>query len=210
MKYYVVIAGRVPGIYETWAECEAQTKGFKGAKFKSYPNKNDAEMAFQKGQLMNTQPPQKKAKTTVAKEPASFDDLPKNAISVDVGTHGNPGPTEYRIVDIHSRKELYRSGVFKKGTNNLGELLGLLHAVKYASEQPEPPVVFTDSKTAMSWFSKKQYSTTIERNTQTATLFDQIEKGFEFMRQNQKAQQVRICKWDKTKYGEIPADFNRK
>lgn len=42
-KYYAVAAGRVPGIYETWADCEAQVKGFPGALFKGFPDKKDAE-----------------------------------------------------------------------------------------------------------------------------------------------------------------------
>lgn len=42
-KYYAVAAGRVPGIYETWADCEAQVKGFPGASFKGFPDKKDAE-----------------------------------------------------------------------------------------------------------------------------------------------------------------------
>ncbi|MFP3727504.1 RNase H1/viroplasmin domain-containing protein [Priestia filamentosa] len=28
-KFYVVWSGHKPGIYTTWAECEAQVKGFK-------------------------------------------------------------------------------------------------------------------------------------------------------------------------------------
>lgn len=30
-KYYAVRAGFVPGVYLTYAECQAQTAGFKGA-----------------------------------------------------------------------------------------------------------------------------------------------------------------------------------
>jgi ribonuclease HI len=30
-KYYAVQAGFVPGVYMTYAECQAQTSGFKGA-----------------------------------------------------------------------------------------------------------------------------------------------------------------------------------
>lgn len=43
-KYYAVKVGVKPGIYETWAECEAQTKGFSGAQYKSFSNLSDAEM----------------------------------------------------------------------------------------------------------------------------------------------------------------------
>ena len=42
-KYYAVRQGVKPGIYETWAECEAQTKGFSGAVFKSFGSMAEAE-----------------------------------------------------------------------------------------------------------------------------------------------------------------------
>ena len=43
-KYYAVRIGIKPGIYETWEECETQTKGFSGAQYKSFDNLSDAEM----------------------------------------------------------------------------------------------------------------------------------------------------------------------
>lgn len=42
-KFYVVKQGFKPGIYNTWAECEINTKGFKGAKFKSFTNLEEAQ-----------------------------------------------------------------------------------------------------------------------------------------------------------------------
>ncbi len=36
-KVYAVLRGRNPGIYNTWAECEKQVKGFPNAAFKSFP-----------------------------------------------------------------------------------------------------------------------------------------------------------------------------
>lgn len=30
-KYYAVRAGNKPGVYMTWAECQEQTAGFRGA-----------------------------------------------------------------------------------------------------------------------------------------------------------------------------------
>ncbi|RHR33795.1 viroplasmin family protein [Eubacterium sp. AF19-12LB] len=42
-KFYAVKSGVKPGIYETWAECEAQTKGFSGAQFKSFGSMAEAE-----------------------------------------------------------------------------------------------------------------------------------------------------------------------
>lgn len=42
-KYYAVQAGRVPGIYTTWNDCQKQVVGYKGAKFKSFPTLDAAE-----------------------------------------------------------------------------------------------------------------------------------------------------------------------
>ena len=42
-KYYAVKCGVKPGIYETWAECEMQVKGFPGAQYKSFNSIAEAE-----------------------------------------------------------------------------------------------------------------------------------------------------------------------
>jgi ribonuclease HI len=43
---YVVIKGRKPGIYKTWAECQKQVAGFSGAVFKGYETMDEAEAAY--------------------------------------------------------------------------------------------------------------------------------------------------------------------
>lgn len=42
-KFYAVRVGNKTGIYETWAECEAQTKGVSGAQYKSFGSLAEAE-----------------------------------------------------------------------------------------------------------------------------------------------------------------------
>lgn len=42
-KYYAVRAGNKPGVYLTWAECQEQTAGFRGASYKSFTSREDAE-----------------------------------------------------------------------------------------------------------------------------------------------------------------------
>eukprot|EP00116_Pleurobrachia_bachei_P005994 sb/3466256/ len=41
--FYAVAVGRVPGIYSTWAECQAQTTGFSKAKYKKFPTNAEAQ-----------------------------------------------------------------------------------------------------------------------------------------------------------------------
>lgn len=43
-KVYAVRIGRNKGVFNTWAECKKQIDGFKGAKYKSFTSKKDAEL----------------------------------------------------------------------------------------------------------------------------------------------------------------------
>lgn len=47
MKCYAVKAGRETGIFYTWAECQAQVKGYSGAKFKSFGSEAEAQAFLQ-------------------------------------------------------------------------------------------------------------------------------------------------------------------
>ncbi|VDK47799.1 unnamed protein product [Anisakis simplex] len=49
--YYAVARGHKPGVYATWAECQEQTKDFKGAKFKKFTNEEDAKL-FAEGKTL--------------------------------------------------------------------------------------------------------------------------------------------------------------
>ena len=42
-KYYAVKVGRIPGVYETWDDCQKQTNGYSGAVFKSFPTRAEAQ-----------------------------------------------------------------------------------------------------------------------------------------------------------------------
>ena len=42
-KFYAVKAGKVPGIYMSWGECQKNVNGFSGAVFKSFSSRTDAE-----------------------------------------------------------------------------------------------------------------------------------------------------------------------
>ena len=48
-KYYVVWEGHKPGIYDSWAKCQQQIKGFPNAKFKSFESRKIAEKALKAG-----------------------------------------------------------------------------------------------------------------------------------------------------------------
>ena len=47
--YYAVKVGENPGIYNTWAECEKQVKGYPNAQFKKWKTKEEAEAYIKAG-----------------------------------------------------------------------------------------------------------------------------------------------------------------
>ena len=42
-NYYAVRIGKTPGIYKTWEDCKTQVIGYKGAIYKGFVEKQDAE-----------------------------------------------------------------------------------------------------------------------------------------------------------------------
>ena len=42
-KFYAVRKGVVPGIYESWDDCQKQVLGFEGAEFKGFKTREEAE-----------------------------------------------------------------------------------------------------------------------------------------------------------------------
>lgn len=45
-KFYVVWKGAEPGIYTSWTDCQLQIKNYKGAIYKSFATREEAEHAF--------------------------------------------------------------------------------------------------------------------------------------------------------------------
>jgi len=56
-KFYSVKVGRNPGVYTSWAECQAQTKGFSKAIFKSFSTREEALQFLHVGQANNNNTP---------------------------------------------------------------------------------------------------------------------------------------------------------
>lgn len=43
-RFYAVRAGRIPGVYTTWAECQNMINGFQGAVYKAFPSREEASL----------------------------------------------------------------------------------------------------------------------------------------------------------------------
>ena len=135
-------------------------------------------------------------------------DVKANAWAVDAACSGNPGPMEYRAIDLATGAEVFRYGpIF--GTNNIGEFLAVVHALALMKQQNiTDKVIYTDSNNAIAWLKKKHCKTTLPHDEQTERLFGVIRRAEQWLRLN--AVTIPVEKWDTRAWGEIPADFGRK
>ncbi|MGN1263544.1 MAG: RNase H family protein [Prevotella sp.] len=130
-----------------------------------------------------------------------------DAWAVDAACSGNPGPMEYRGIDLATGQEVFRFGPVH-GTNNIGEFLAIVHALALMQQQGLNKTIYSDSNNAITWINKRRCKTTLERNAKTEPLFQVIARAEKWLATHSYSN--RIMKWNTKKWGEVPADFGRK
>ncbi len=207
IKYYVVWQGYKPGIYNKWSECLLQIKGYGSAKYKAFATKAEAEVAFNRS-ADDYYKKSNSGKTTPVYT-KFLSEIESNSISVDAACSGNPGTMEYRGVITTTGEEIFKQGPYKHATNNIGEFLALVHALAFLDKQNRSDIIiYTDSRTGLSWVNKKKVKTTLKKTTENAVVFERIEKALDWLERH--PIKNKIIKWNTKKWGEIPADFGRK
>lgn len=78
-----------------------------------------------------------------------------NAIAVDAACSGNPGPMEYRGVDLATGATIFHFGPVH-GTNNIGEFLAIVHALALLKQQGISKTVYSDSRNALLWIKARK------------------------------------------------------
>ena len=132
-----------------------------------------------------------------------------DAWAVDAACSGNPGPMEYKAVDLQTGYQVFHFGPIH-GTNNIGEFLAIVHALALAWQQGNhTKTIYSDSYNAILWVRNRKCKTKLERNARTDYIFFQIIQRAERWLQTHEWRNP-IVKWETQKWGEIPADFGRK
>ena len=207
-KYYTVWQGHKTGVFESWNICKKQITDYQGAQYKSFPTLKAAKEALE-GNYFDYIGKNKSFKSELTNEQLKKIGQPNyNSISVDAASSGNPGIMEYRGVDTKTKKQLFIQGPFEQGTNNIGEFLALVHGLAILKKNNSDRILYTDSKTAMSWVRKKNCNTKLERNIKNKPVFDLIDRAIDWLKNN--SYKTVIVKWETKAWGEIPADFGRK
>ncbi|MFH1217253.1 MAG: ribonuclease HI [Pseudomonadota bacterium] len=151
-KFYAVVAGYEPGIYDNWPEAQAQVKGFAGAVYKGFEGRAEAEAWLKKPEYGR-----KKEKSATGKKelvaPAEAGEG-EIVIYTDGGSINNPGPGGYGVVMIHDGRRLEFSGGFRLTTNNRMELMGCIVALRQLKERDKRIRLYSDSSYVVNGIAK--------------------------------------------------------
>lgn len=205
-KYYVVWEGRSCGVFDNWADCEQQIKGFNYPKYKAFETQTAAIEAYRNGysNYINNTSPKEVGISNFASTNAPI----YPSIAVDAACSGVPGPMEYQGVITQTGERIFHFGPVPDGTNNIGEFLALVHALALLKKNGCNDPIYSDSVTAIAWVRRKKANTHMIQTGKNAILFDLIKRAEKWLSEN--TFKNPIFKWETSKWGEIPADFGRK
>ncbi len=228
-KYYVVWVGRHPGVYDDWNDALEQVEEFPNARYKSFRTSQEAVEAFRKemkkeeaaeiagllagaSEHSSDRPKEEKRFAVpdgaVQRDYLKFPEIDTDGWAVDASCLGNPGRMEYRCVDLKTGREVFRMGPFEQGTNNIGEFLAIVHALALMYRNNDWHTLYSDSRIAIGWVMRRQPKTTLVMNDTTRRLYELLGRAVIWLRSH--SWPVRLLKWDSERWGEIPADFDRK
>ncbi|MDE5685855.1 MAG: ribonuclease H family protein [Paramuribaculum sp.] len=210
-KFYVVWAGHSPGVYDSWEECRLQTEGFAGARFKSFDSQDEAVAAYRGNpqEYLNIFRAMGSRKQPVIVNYSAIPEIVRGAIAVDAACSRNPGPVEYRGVDIETGEQIFHVGPLAGGSNNMGEFLAIVHALAMLTQSGRGNVtIYSDSKTAMAWVRNRKAKTTIAPTPENQRIRELVARAEAWLSDHTYTNP--IVKWDTERWGEIPADFGRK
>lgn len=194
--------GRRRGIFSSWAECEAQIKGYAGAEYKAFATRAEAERALTSSYSNYAGKPSSTQRWLFA---VAKPIIP--SITVDAACSGSPGPLEFRGVETETSRPLFREGPLADGTNNVGEFLAIVEAMKWLEAHEEDWPIYSDSANAIGWVRAKKCNTKLARLPSNRKLFERIADAERWLRLLKRRT---VLKWDTRAWGENPADFGRK
>lgn len=215
-KYYVVFAGRNPGVYDDWSDAREQIEGFDGARYKGYGSAAEAAEAYRKasgkndGDLGRFLAGASRRALPKPGQPDYFTnpEVDLDAWAVDASCLGNPGRMEYQGVELMTGRTLFRIRPFDDATNNIGEFLAIVHAMALMAKEGKYHNIYSDSVSGMAWARTRKVKTQLKPTPRNAKVFELMARAVTWLNTHQFPSKV--MKWQTEKWGEIPADFGRK
>jgi len=150
-KYYAVAAGRETGVFTDWPTAESQVKGHPGARFKSFPTREQAAGWLEDPVYA------KKVKASAEKEERTAAPVPVDGsiiVYTDGGSINNPGPGGYGIVILDGEDRVELDGGRRLTTNNRMEMMAAIVALQNVDKRSEQIHLYSDSSYLVNGFNK--------------------------------------------------------
>jgi ribonuclease HI len=181
-----------------------------GAEFKAFESAAEARAAFAAGYAKHRGKPASQGKW---KRSPSKPRLP--SLCADAACSGSPGWLEYRVVETETGQQLLREGPLAEGTNNVGEFLAIVEALRWLRRHRLDWPIYSDSENAISWVRARRCNTKLKRTAANRRLFEMIGRAVADLPTllDETAGATGgplILKWETKSWGENPADFGRK
>lgn len=128
--YYSVFKGFNKGIYNCWKDCEREVKGYKGAIYKKFSSKIEAEEFLKYGKL---------EKDNILLE------VYTDGSCINNGKIGSKGGIGVFFGD-NDKRNISKALNIEKVTNNIAELIALKEALEILKYEDRDVIIYTDSK----------------------------------------------------------------
>jgi ribonuclease HI len=160
-KFYAVVRGREPGIYDEWfgqGGAEAQIKGIQGAVYKGFATQAEAEAWYT--ERAGHAPALRLTAGQPAAPPPRLSPDPDEAllagkvvVFTDGACEGNPGPGGYAAVLRYGEQRKELAGGFARTTNNRMELQAPIAALRTLKGR-RAVLIYSDSSYVVNGFQK--------------------------------------------------------
>lgn len=119
------------------------------------------------------------------------------------------GAVEWQVKDLSTMETLMASRVYRHANVNQGEFLAIVDALSLLWERGDHHTsIYSDSLTAISWVRRKHPKSKHPLNDRTREIMDLVGYSTQWLRERHIKNPVIF--WDKTHWGENPADYGRK
>lgn len=146
-KYYsFLLPDGESGVVDSWGKCEAKVKGLKGARYRGFKTKKEAEEWLFSGARYGVKKPAEKG--------VYFDAGTGRGEGVEVSVTDESGNDLLKEIILPELVNKHGKHLLPVGkTNNYGELLACLFAIRIA-ERKKIKKIFGDSKLIIDYWSK--------------------------------------------------------
>lgn len=161
-KFYAVRKGLTPGIYRTWDECKANTHGFSGAEYKSFPTLQEAQNYMNGGNMTE-------------------DAGDYVAIYVDGSYNVATQEFSYGMVVLQGESEecffcKYDDKELSSMHNVAGEIKGAEAAMRYALDKGIPKIAIYHDYEGIAKWPLGEWKTNKEGTKAYKAFFDEVSK----------------------------------